>query len=41
LYLHRESFDRLYDYKRRHGLATWEQTIELLIPAEEAKETRA
>jgi hypothetical protein len=41
LYLHRDSFERLYDYKRRHGLATWEQTIEHLLPATEPKEARA
>lgn len=41
LYLQRDSFDRLYDYKRRHGLATWEQTIESLIPATEANEAHA
>ncbi len=34
LYLQRDVFDRLYSYKRRHGLATWEQTIERLLPAE-------
>ena len=34
LYLQRDVFDRLYDYKRQHGLATWEQTIERLLPAE-------
>ena len=35
LYLQRDVFDRLYDYKRQHGLATWEQTIEhLLLVAE-------
>ena len=41
LYLHRDSFERLYEYKRRHGLATWEQTIEHLLPAAEPNETRA
>jgi len=35
LYLQRDVFDRLYEHKRRHGLATWEQTIEhLSSPAE-------
>jgi hypothetical protein len=34
LYLQRDMFDRLYAYKREHGLATWEQTIEHLLPAE-------
>jgi hypothetical protein len=29
--LQHEVFERLYAYKRQHGLATWEQTIELLL----------
>jgi len=33
LYLHRDVFDRLCAYKREAGLATWEQTIERLLPA--------
>jgi hypothetical protein len=41
LYLQRESFERLYAYKRRHGLATWEQTIERLLPELDAKEVLA
>jgi hypothetical protein len=36
LYLQRDIFDRLYRYKVRHGLPTWEQAIErLLAPIEE------
>jgi hypothetical protein len=35
LCLHRDAFDRLYRYKRQHGLPTWEQTLERLLPAEE------
>lgn len=35
LYLHRDVFDRLHAYKRRHGIPTWEQTIERLLPEEE------
>ena len=35
LYLQRDSFERLYAYKRRHGLATWEKTIEQLLPVTE------
>ncbi len=35
IYLHRDSFERLHEYKRRHGLATWEQTVEHLISATE------
>ncbi len=29
--LHRQVFERLYAYKRRQGLPTWEQTIERLL----------
>ncbi|HWI60061.1 MAG TPA: DUF6084 family protein, partial [Bacillota bacterium] len=35
LYLQREVFDRLYAYRRRHRLATWEQAIEQLLEAQE------
>lgn len=36
LCLRRDVFDRLYQYKRRQGLPTWEQTLEsLLAPFEE------
>jgi hypothetical protein len=31
LSLRRDVFDRLTDFKRRHGLLTWEQTLELLL----------
>jgi hypothetical protein len=33
LSLDREIFDRLYAYRRSHGLATWDQAIEQLLPA--------
>jgi len=33
LYLQRETFDQLWAYKRRNGLATWEQTMEHLLSA--------
>ena len=32
LRLHRDAFDRLYEYKRSQGLATWEEAIERLLP---------
>lgn len=32
LYLRRDVFNRLYAYKRAHGDANWEQTIERLLP---------
>jgi hypothetical protein len=38
LYLHRDVFDRLYAYRRAHGLATWEEAIERLLPALENAE---
>jgi hypothetical protein len=34
LCLRRDVFDRLYAYKRRRGLATWEQALEGLLPPE-------
>ena len=38
LYLNREVFERLYAYKRRHGLPTWEQVIEHLLPSPRQEE---
>ena len=35
LSLDRDLFDRLYAYRRRRGLATWDQAIEQLLPAPE------
>jgi len=35
LRLHKDAFDRLYQYKMRHGIPTWEETLERLIPVEE------
>jgi hypothetical protein len=32
LRLRRDAFERLYEYKRTHGIATWEEAIESLIP---------
>jgi hypothetical protein len=32
LRLGRDAFERLYEYKRRHGMATWEEAIESLLP---------
>lgn len=37
LYLQQDTFDRLYAYKRRHGLPTWEAAVEQLLPEEEAE----
>jgi hypothetical protein len=38
LALNREVFERLYAYRRAHGLPTWEKTIEQLLPALENAE---
>jgi len=38
LSLNREVFERLYAYRRTHGIPTWEQTIEQLLPALEGAE---
>lgn len=35
LRLRRDAFDRLYEYKRRRGIPTWEQAIDTLLKAEE------
>jgi hypothetical protein len=35
LSLNREVFEQLYAYRRNHGIPTWEQTIEQLLPARE------
>ncbi len=34
LCLRRDVFDRLYQHKVRHGLPTWEQAVQSLLPAE-------
>ena len=31
LRLRRDAFERLYEYKRHHGIATWEEAIERLV----------
>ena len=38
LTLSRENFARLYAYRRAHGLATWDRTLEQLLPALETTE---
>lgn len=35
LRLRRDTFDRLYDYKMRNGILTWEQALEKLLPDDE------
>jgi hypothetical protein len=35
LNLRREVFERLYLYKMQHGIPTWEQALEEILPAEE------
>jgi Family of unknown function (DUF6084) len=39
LQLRRDVFDRLYEYKVQHGIPTWEQVIEELLPAMERRAT--
>jgi hypothetical protein len=36
LCLRRDLFERLYEYKVRHGILTWEQALENMLQAEEA-----
>jgi Family of unknown function (DUF6084) len=38
LCLHKDTFDRLYQYKVRHGIPTWEEALESLIPIVEVEE---
>jgi hypothetical protein len=38
--LRRDAFDRLYDYKIRKGLTTWEATVEALLRASEQEVER-
>jgi hypothetical protein len=38
LCLHKDAFDRLHQYKVRHGIPTWEETLEDIIPVEELPE---
>jgi hypothetical protein len=33
LCLRRDVFDRLYQYKRGRGMATWEQALESILPS--------
>ncbi|HYM06758.1 MAG TPA: DUF6084 family protein [Terriglobales bacterium] len=35
LRLHKDAFDRLHQYKVRHGIPTWEEALERIIPIEE------
>jgi len=35
LCLHQDAFRRLYQYKVKHGIPTWEEALESLIPVEE------
>jgi len=32
LCLHRDTFNRLHQYKMDRGIATWEQTLESILP---------
>jgi len=35
LRLHKDAFDRLYQYKVRNGIPTWEEALERILPVEE------
>jgi Family of unknown function (DUF6084) len=37
LCLHKDAFDRLYRYKVRHGIPTWEETLESILPEEDPR----
>jgi hypothetical protein len=39
LCLRRDIFERVYEYKVRHGIPSWEQALESLLQAEEAEAT--
>ena len=39
LHVRRDVFDRLYRYKMQHGIPTWEQALESVLPVEEVGET--
>lgn len=36
LCLHKDAFNRLYQYKVRNGIPTWEAVLEAIVPAQEA-----
>jgi Family of unknown function (DUF6084) len=38
LHVRRDVFDRLYRYKMQHGIPTWEQALENILPLEEVGE---
>jgi hypothetical protein len=40
LCLRKDVFDRLYEYKRRRALATWEQALESLLAEQEVQVPR-
>jgi len=41
IYLHRDVFQRLLDYKREQGLPTWEATLERLLPELQSSDARS
>jgi len=40
LYLQRETFDRLCEFKRRHGLPTWERAMDQMLASIDAAQTQ-
>ena len=41
LRLEKDTFNRLYEYKVRHGIPTWEQMLDKLVPSKEEDEVTA
>ena len=41
IYLHRDVFERLVEYKRDQGLPTWEATLERLLPELQSSDSRS
>lgn len=41
LCLQRDAFERIYSYKVRHGIPTWEQVVERVIPADDLASSSA
>ena len=35
LCLHKDAFDRLYQYKMQRGIPTWEEVVDRILPVEE------
>jgi hypothetical protein len=40
LSIRQDVFDRLYGYKRRHGIPTWEETLDRVLSVADAMEDK-